>query len=226
MLDILLSRAHIIHVSETNTNIPSRAAPAPEEAVFLLRELMPIWPSIVRALEAGTIASREYFDTLQRPVDPFLFPNIVRYHAAEYLREVALAEGVDYEFETLPNNGLKVCFGPYRLRILKADHGDLPVPGHSRSKQFFYQQRFEQQLLFGEAMMNLVVLWDVDGRGNLTRLDLVRPVAGEETRSSVLYDLRVPIPHPAEREEPAAHEVEPDLPVVRRRFPHETQQRA
>jgi hypothetical protein len=177
---------------------------------IVLSELSPLWPSIYIALEWGTQKARTYFDAEEVTIDRNLAPNIVRFQAKRALardgHEAHEEECEDYALRSLPNNGLSLSFRGdllYHLRILKADGGQLPIPGASKVKQAFWNQ----QLVFDydassaeEALpsLNLLVLWETDVKYNLHKLFLACPKSGAMTRESVEAYWIVEIPHPSE----------------------------
>src|SRR5262249_52616872 len=93
-------------------------------------------------------------------------------------------------------------FGSYRLRILKSDDGDPPVPGDSASRRNFYHQISivyvtEDGAEVREDVRNFLILWDIDRLYNLTGLSLAYPKSGNDTKASVQVHWHVPIEHPA-----------------------------
>jgi hypothetical protein len=141
-----------------------------------------------------------------------LAPNLVRYLVKERL----LAQGqpaedeelLDYEMQNLPNNGLCMEYGRYQLRILKADNGELPIPGPSKKRQAFWNQ---QQLNLYDAeqqgdtvpSVNLIVMWDADSNYNLASVILICPKTGGTTRDSVSNYWSIPVPNPIMQLAPA-----------------------
>ena len=113
-----------------------------------------------------------------------------------------------------------VCKGAWR--VLKADEGDVPIPGPSERKQKFYSQA---QLVFpfmageeevGESPeVNFIVLWDVPpGSYSNLALVLVCPKAGGTTRDSVEIYWGQTLPHPAdEMPTPSGGEEAEDLDI-------------
>lgn len=182
-----------------NLNVPS-----PDE---VQKDLELILPIIHTALEHGTLLAREFFEREDKDkiVDRYLAPNLVRWWAKQYLQDAGLQvtdEQVEFDLQRLPNNGLCLSFGRYRLRILKSDDGELPVPGHSVKRQNFYHQISivyigEDGAAVQEDVTNLVILWDIDRPYNLSGLSLVYPKSGKDTKASVHVHWQVPIKHPA-----------------------------
>ena len=162
-------------------------------------------PFIYAGVEAAIEQTRDFFPE-EKPVDAALAPNLVRYYVKEYIDSKSPANSqpsISYEFnrESLPNNGLFVHFGPYRIRILKADEGDLPLPGPSRARRRFYQQTLP---LWAEVSgedkpnpVNLVVLWDVNSEYVLNDLSIACPKDVGESHGSVQCHWRAEISHPA-----------------------------
>jgi hypothetical protein len=184
--------------------MPSLNVPSPEE---VQKDLELILPTIHTALEHGTLKAREFFEREDQDnqIDRYLAPNLVRYWAKRYLRNAGLQvseEQAEFNMQQLPNNGLCLSFGHYRLRILKSDDGDPPVPGDSVSRQNFYHQISiayvtEDGAEVQENVTNLLILWDIDRLYNLTGLSLAYPKSGKDTKASVQVHWHVPITHPA-----------------------------
>ena len=139
--------------------------PTPEE---VKKDIEPVFPIIHTALEQGTLQAREFFEReeKEKQIDRYLAPNLVRWWAKRYLQQAGYQisdDQMDYSFQSLPNNGLYMKAGRYRLRILKSDDGDAPVPGDSVSRQSFYQQTSivfttEDGVEVQEDVINLLVL--------------------------------------------------------------------
>lgn len=186
--------------------------PTAQGAEATLDELLPVLPLIYRALEGAVQQGREFFG--DNEIDRPLFPNLVRYHVKLALNKRGLTVVDDNEphldHKILANNGLLLEYGPRHVRILKADHGALPAPGISRTKQQFY----EQLSLLEEPIdtQKLILLWDVEG--GVLDLQLVCPKSGSERTSSAHW--MIPVPHPAEiieTDAPQEAAFEFDLPI-------------
>jgi len=163
-----------------------------------------------QAVEEAVPKAKEFFTASGKAVDKYLFNDLVRYYAKCRLQNYGFSveddekEIADYQFKALANNGLSGSFNGYPFRILKADRGDLPLPGPSERKQKFYHQQL--CLPFDIALdehtrttrLNLLVLWEVDVYYNFTQLRLACPKAGGNTRESVEAYFNQPIPHAAE----------------------------
>lgn len=165
-------------------------------------KLAPLFPVLYAALEAATHETREFFDAKGKRIDRYLAPCLVRYFGKAYLLE--LGQRAHYEEDdvgNLANNGLALTYADYQLRILKADLGQPPAPGHSRKKQAFYHQ--QKEMVFGDlankqavlSQMNLIVLWDVDAAYDLKPLSLACPMAGLVSRASVEVHWQEEIPY-------------------------------
>jgi hypothetical protein len=171
----------------------------------VLKELSPVLPFIYRGVEEAIERTRDFFPE-GKPIDAALAPNLVRYHVKEYIDHKSSADSrlsvsSTFEREPLPNNGLFLHFGPYRIRILKADEGELPLPGPSRARRRFYQQTLPLWAqVSGEDrpnLVNLVILWDVNSEYVLNDLSIACPKDVGESRGSVQCHWRAEIPHPA-----------------------------
>ena len=172
---------------------------------IVLRDLTLLTPVVHRALESATLQTREFFDEMGKPINLSLAPCLVRYFAKEFLdgaghQVVEEEEEVEYQRQSLANNGLLLHCSRYWIRILKADQDGLPAAGPSGAKQAFYAQQLPLRFLDSEGVdeqphrINLVILWHVDHLYNLTKFSIAYPKAASETRSEVHW--HVDIPHP------------------------------
>lgn len=207
--------------------------PSPEE---VFKELGSILPLIYAALDYAILKTREFFERedQEKHVNRGLAPNLVRYWAKQYLeihgQEVKeeQEEGEDSNsgyLEKLPNNGLCLNVGRCRVRVLKSDDGELPIPGHSQSRQEFYSQPGlpfpEDDEEDGELPpLKLILLWDVTRSYNLKSLSLACPMSGDTTRVSVKAHWHKPIPDSflglgiQTESSPATEEEPKDLPLT------------
>ena len=172
------------------------SVPSPQVALEDLSQFIPI---LFDAVEAATAYARDFFEKRVERVDPFFTPGLVRYITKQRLKAAGqTAEEEDsFNVGVMANNGLLLTYGPYRIRILKADGGDLPVAGPSKARQAFYHQ-FSLGLPGEEQWdkVNLVVLWDVDREYQLKELLLACPKGGGTSKSSIEKHWICPIPHP------------------------------
>jgi len=169
-------------------------APSPQEVLDQHRALLAL---TVQALIAGTAHARAYAGwQAEGTVDRFLGPALVRMGAKRFMvakgQEVNEEEELEFEPEFLANLGLALSAPGIHVRVLKSDHGTVPVPGPSQVRQRFYAQG--QGSLFPEAelsserrlpVVNLVLHWSTDAHYQLERVSLACPKAGELTRASV-----------------------------------------
>ena len=159
---------------------------------MVLQEMATLTPYLYTALEIGTMKAREYFDAELRPINRYLAPEIVRYHAKTYLDLVANGP---FSTEPLARNGLWVRnFRDLEIRILKSYDGELPLPG-SKAKQEFYQQ-LTLAIFETTKPLKLVVLWDVSFPYNLQPLTLACPRTSEPEQMLVEAHWYAPIPYP------------------------------
>lgn len=171
--------------------------------------------AIDQGLEYGISLTRQKFFDLHGPkdedgkrrVDRSLAPHLVRYWAKEFLGNNGYSVSErNYKINDIPQNGLYLIDGNFHFRVLKADEGRLPVPGNSKVKQDFYQQRFHQGALAFPDQESLastiqpvgfVVLWDTDlGYTIMHKLILACPKSGDVSRASVGVHWREFIEHP------------------------------
>lgn len=159
-----------------------------------MKELAPLFPLVQGSLEYGTYRAREFFKQHEtealKKIDPYLASTIVRFYARDYLRS---AEGQGESLANLPsiaNIGLHIKYGSYQVKILKSSDGDIPVPGHSKSRRDYYDQQ-HLDLFMGDVdsqpplPVNLLLLWSVHEQYELGVLSLACPKSGGITKDSV-----------------------------------------
>lgn len=98
--------------------------------------------------------------------------------------------GLGFDCRDIANTGLFFTYGQYPIRVLKAEEGGLPVPGHSRKMQDYYGQEpslelFPQETQQQAAGPNLIVLWDTNADYYVDSIKLICPRAGGDTKASV-----------------------------------------
>jgi hypothetical protein len=157
--------------------------------------------TLVVALMEGTHHAQSYADWQDERVDRTLAPALVRKQAKRYLVRVSDPESgleisdeeIEFETEFLSNLGVAVAQGGVRIKLLKSDNGNLPVPGPSKKRREFYAQQGElfpaareaADAARPQAIANLVMHWVVNDEYNLIRVHLALPTAGGNTRASV-----------------------------------------
>ncbi len=169
-----------------------------------MKDLAVLFPIVYTALDNGVSKTKEFFAGQEikedKKIDPYFAPNYVRFYAVRHLKRAgqdAYEESDDLNVANIPNNGMHLNYGRYRIKILKSNNGELPVPGHSKIRQDFYSQ--PSFLDYGEAAnampLNLLVLWNVNqGYNGLGLITLACPKAGGTTRDSVADYFHVKIP--------------------------------
>ncbi len=195
--------------------------PSGQEA---LADLSGAIATIWSALDSAILETKEFFEERGAPIDRSLAPNLIRYVVKRRLNAQGQIaedeESLDYEMQTLPNNGLCMEYGRYQLRILKADNGELPIPGQSKKRQAFWNQAQldlydNEQPAQAVPSVNLIVLWDADSNYNFDSVSLICPKTGGMTRDSVSNYWSVPVPNPIMQLASAiASEVEEDDIVI------------
>jgi hypothetical protein len=207
-------------VITTLKNIPSA------DAVF--NDLVPVLTASYDAFEQATFEARDYFERKKKEIDPYLFAHLARYNALEVLKEKGhdIRSGDDepgWKLKTLANSGIYLAYYQYRVRILKFKR-KVPHPGHSQSRQRYYEQDWEQMrfdwplLDDSQDYLNMLLLWKVDDNYGLTSFSLACPQGAGTTRDSVslYWNKVVPMEYLqniliAPTPEPAAEPL--DLPV-------------
>lgn len=215
----------------TDGNIITAKLPYTPNFEDIFPKVKPLLIKVHQAFEEAVPEAKEFFESQEKNIDRYLFPNIVRYYVKDLLESAGFAiemdedeeSVVDYQFQRLVNNGLSGTFKGFRFRILKADRGQLPVPGPSKPKQQFYNQQLPLHfgMPFDEYIKivrpNLIVLWEVDAHHDFLRLRLACPKTGGVTRDSVQDYFNEPVPHAAELvKSKATEEFEEDIQVTKR----------
>lgn len=191
----------------------------PLQSSAVLEEIRVIAPYVYAALERAIAESTAFFSDGET-VDPFLFPNLVRYYAHKYLED-APKEVDGFLVERLSNNGIFLKFGGYLIRVWKADEGQLPAPGNSDGRLNFFEQ---PELFPGMRLLKLAIIWDTTSKGTLRNLMLVCP-KGDGNPSSEIGQAhwQIEIPHPAvavtatSNLEPIVEDLELEIPVNQRK---------
>lgn len=181
-------------------------------------EFEDIYGEVVRLLirthevmEQAIPQAKGFFVEENKPVDIYLFNDLVRYYAKEMLQDSGftveddLEEVAEYRFKTLVNNGLSGEFNQYSFRILKADHGSVPMPV-SQEKRNFYNQHQQLALPFNaldiepsmKVRPNILILWEIDSQYSFLRLRLACPKTVGDTCESLEVYFNEPLPHAAE----------------------------
>lgn len=171
---------------------PARDSGRPLQSAAVLEDLQPVLPLIYEAFERAIEESKSFFKE-GKGIDPFLFPNLVRYYALEYL-ESGPWEIDDFSIDRLSNNGIFLRFKDYRIRVWKADEGELPAPGTSESKRIFYEQ---PDLWEGMRFVKLAIIWDTTSKGTLKNLILACPNGDGSPNTAGQAHWQIEIPHPA-----------------------------
>jgi len=156
----------------------SRKIPRPETA---LKAVGPIVPEVYRAFEHGTMKSKEYFQNENLERDGHLEAMLVRLHARGHLKKHTDLSKVD--FDQLAMCGISFRFKRWQFRLWKsADPRSpkIPKPGNSAKKQQYFVQPLQLDLFVHKRQiaapkLHLIILWNLDIRGNLEKLWLVCP---------------------------------------------------
>lgn len=193
----------------------------PTSAVALT-QLWDLLERLKEAIEFGDAGASEFFDDQARqgvvdPENPYLYPDLVRYRALHVLRPQMIALGASVE--ELPNIGLEVTaergVRRYRIRVRKAEQGEIPSPGQSEALIDFYNQP-QQLVLLPPADVHLVLFWEFEEPAHELRLWLAAPLTGGWSRSTLTVHWCELIPAstlPATAPSPEAEELEEDLPA-------------
>jgi hypothetical protein len=168
-----------------------------------IKTFINLWPAlslIYEALEHGAQKAVEYFEseTADSP-DPFLAPDLVRWHAKRLI--VSRANQLEVDVKNVVNIGLRLVYDRQALWIVKTPDGDLPPPKSTLREEYYSQVL---PLLVdpntGSALLkpNMVILWTASRDFKTISLKLTCPKEGDVLRaiSDSYWEQR--IPHPAE----------------------------
>ena len=144
----------------------------------------PLLPILRQLLDDAAGRAREYPQMNLERRDLCFMSHLVRLHVKSGLM------GLGFDCRDIANTGLFFTYGRYPIRILKADEGDLPVPGQSRKMQDYYGQAHSLELFPRETRQqtdgpNLIILWDTNADYFVDSLKLICPRAGGDTKASV-----------------------------------------
>lgn len=187
-----------------------------EQSQAIQYELRPTLERIWDALDVGTARAREYFEGINRPIEPSLAGPMARYYAKEHLQDRGHEVERDFEQTDLQNLGLAIFLGRYYIRVWKTCDGAIPFPGSSRAKRLFLTQQPELDLGFTDvSRLKLAVLWTVTKDYRLERLTLACPRFVPYHYGPVAVYWTVSVKHPATTIRPTSEsspDVE-DLPI-------------
>jgi hypothetical protein len=159
-------------------------------------------------MEEAIYDARHFFEDESKPIDRYLFPNLVRYHAKESLttgghavvEEEGGQDGV--EFIRDANNGLILHYSDYVIRTLKTDDGKLPVLHSETREMFYFQPPLNREMLGiaddGPIFRKLVILWQVDSGCSFTEMRLAAPRIGGRRRGNVSHYFNQALPRGTE----------------------------
>jgi len=168
-----------------------------------LRRLRNVSPIIYRSLEAGTEKARDFFESRELQVEPFLFSTMVRYFAWLMLTSEKYQD-VGLKVEKLTNVGIQLKCEGFLIRIWKTgEEGELPPPGESMARQAFYNQQqpflpFDYSDIEEFAPVKLAFVWNAGSDHTLSEVYLVCPSADEGPWRPGMYHWNARIEHPAE----------------------------
>lgn len=140
----------------------------PFDEVFADLEDLLVLASI--AFDNGTAHAREYFESRGHAIEPELGAMLTRSIVKELLEE-----RFTKEIEEIWNLGLGLSLGHYRIKIWKTTDGHIPPPGQSRPKRAFLAQQLSFQGLGKAVNHNIVLMWQVNPRFELSDLYLALP---------------------------------------------------
>lgn len=196
-------------------------ASAPVPKARALETVAPLVPEIYRAFEHGTAKASAYFQTENLQRDPHLEAMIVKAHGLDHLRKSS--DFSEVAFDRLAMCGISFRYNNWQFRLWKsADRYDakIPSPGQSNKKQEYFVQP-EQIDLFEHSKerptisgpeLHLIILWNLDGLGNLEKLWLVCPESYNQQTGEIKVHWVAELPNPlSEIQAPATPAPVPEL---------------
>jgi hypothetical protein len=163
-----------------------------------LRKTWNIHQPLYRHLEASVESVAQRFDP--KKYDPWYFTHSVRYEVCQRIDSAESA--AQFKRVPLPMSGLEFAGDEFRLKVWKANGGELPIAGNSPGRSSFLSQPFLTNYL--ESLnskafeqLRLVVSWDVDSRLHLFNVRLVCPKDFESPWKVGNEHFSIEIPHPA-----------------------------
>lgn len=192
----------------------------PWEQDRIMEHLAPVVPIVHASLEAATTQTRLYIEGLVPPGevrdDLSFHANSTRFHLNRALRARDQASTLDQHW--LSNSGVAFTHGFTDNKVLKGEHGALPLPGSSRVKRAFFDQMPQLTMAMFEASdtnegsklagVNVVWVWDVDADGALRELAAYSP-RKVDIRGGRRWYWRQAILHPATTFIPELEDEEP-----------------
>jgi hypothetical protein len=154
-------------------------------AQIILEKLGHVPATVHEVMDKAVTLARAFFENRDLPIDPFLFPNLVRYEA-KLLFETPKYRAAGYVLTVLSNNGLLLIYRPetttYRIRVRKADEdGEFPTQNLSDGIKDFCRQPNLPMWANGEEdweefvcpeLLKLFIIWDVNEAYGFSGCDL------------------------------------------------------
>lgn len=164
-----------------------------------MRLLAPLTRVLFASFDRNTERACHFFESASKSINPYLYPELVRYWVREDLKEHYKVVG-DIICEDITKNGISVVFGGRRIRIWKAKEDELPAPGRSQVKKAFLGQQLSFYIsnegVLKQIENNLAILWVVDSRRRLDKLFLALPESVEDDWVPAKAHWIDPIPNP------------------------------
>lgn len=144
-------------------------------AQIILEKLGHVPATVHEVMDKAVTLARAFFEDRDLPIDPFLFPNLVRYEA-KLLFDTPKYRAAGYVLSVLSNNGLLLIYRfeetIYRIRVRKADEdGEFPKQNLSDGVKAFCRQPNLPLWASGVEdweefvcpdLLHLFIIWDVD----------------------------------------------------------------
>lgn len=135
------------------------------------------------------------------PYDPWFFTHYVRYFTCLDLDALPPSR-IKIQRAKYAMSGIELLYDGTRVKIWKANEGELPMAGGSVHRKAFLSQLFtDEEMLASEPLLvrptKLAVLWDVDSQLHLNQMDCVCPRDIENPWKASNHYFKRPIPHPA-----------------------------
>jgi hypothetical protein len=175
----------------------SPPTPTPPEPDQELHAFEPLSRLLYDAFEVSSDLACKFFEDQNKDIDPYLFPNLVRYHVKSFLAERAHLIASMSRGE-LGNNGLALRFAGRFYRIWKVPLPAFPLAGRTSATLNFLNQ-WQLPMVFDPAsgvmtFSNRTVLWAVDSNYRLSVLHLACPMKATRQDSEVYWSVHIPHP--------------------------------
>jgi hypothetical protein len=162
-----------------------------ELASKALTRLDKLIPRIYEFTERGIAVAKVQLEG--KPHDVYLFSHIVRYEICQSID--ALSDNFGIHRTPLPLSGIELFYEGFKIKVWKADGGEMPLAGASPHRQDFLSQKQVEMFEESDVPVRLAILWGCEN--GLTQLYLACPKKFDSPWENGACHFNVLIPHPA-----------------------------